>query len=217
MILAKVVSPTAIDNTAMVDMPRPDHETNQKLILASASPRRLDLLKQVGITPEDIIPAEVDETPTLGEKPSVLVARLAKLKAANVADSHKDAFILAADTIVACGNRVLGKAEDEKAARTSLKMLSGRRHNVYTAVSLIAPDGGSSHRTVKTTVTFKRLESAEIDFYIKSDEWRGKAGAYAIQGLAARFIGSINGSYSNVVGLPLMETLNMLKGRGYPL
>lgn len=190
---------------------------NQKLILASASPRRLDLLRQVGITPDEIIPAEIDETPTLGEKPRELATRLAKLKAREIAEKNPNCFVLASDTVVACGRRILEKARDHNEARRFLNLLSGRRHNVYTAVSLIAPDGGSSHRTVKTTVTFKRLESAEIDFYIKSDEWRGKAGAYAIQGLAARFIGSINGSYSNVVGLPLMETVNMLKGRGYPL
>ncbi len=192
-------------------------DNHQKLILASASPRRLDLLRQVGITPDDIIPAAIDETQIAGEKPRELATRLAKLKAGEIAKKNPDCFVLASDTVVACGRRILEKARDQNEARQFLSLLSGRRHNVYTAVSLIAPDGGNSHRTVKTTVTFKRLESAEIDFYIKSDEWRGKAGAYAIQGLAARFISSINGSYSNVVGLPLMETVNMLKGRGYPL
>lgn len=189
----------------------------RKFTLASASPRRLELLKQVGITPDKIIPAEIDETPHAGEKPAVLVARLARQKAEHVADNNQDAFILASDTIVACGKRILGKAENEEHAKAFLKLLSGRRHTVYTAVSLIAPNAKSSHCTVKTTVKFKRLDQAELDFYIQSDEWRGKAGAYAIQGLGARFIGSINGSYSNVVGLPLMETVNMLKGCGYPL
>ncbi len=189
----------------------------RKFILASASPRRLELFKQVGITPDDIIPAEIDETPHAYEKPAILVARLARQKAEHVAGHNQDAFILASDTIVACGNRILGKADNEEQARSFLKLLGGRKHTVYTAVSLISPDGKSSLRTVKTTVKFKRLDQTELDFYIGSDEWRGKAGAYAIQGLGARFIKSINGSYSNVVGLPLLETVNMLKGCGYPL
>lgn len=192
-------------------------ETAQKLILASASPRRLELLAQVGIIPDQIIPAEIDESPLKAEKPRVLAARLAHAKAIEVAKNNKDSFILASDTIVACGSRILGKAEDKSQAETFLKMLSGRRHNVFTAVTLIGPDGRASHKTVSTVVKFKNLEQADIDFYLCHDEWQGKAGAYAIQGLAARFIKGINGSYSNVVGLPLYEVVNMLKGRGYAL
>jgi len=188
----------------------------QYLILASASPQRLELLKQVGIVPGQIIPAQIDESPLKGEKPRALVTRLAREKAAEVARSHKDCFILASDTIVACGSRILGKASDRQEAETFLKMLSGRRHKVYTAVTLISPDGRASHKTVSTVVKFKNLDQADIDFYLGHDEWQGKAGGYVIQGLAARFIIGINGSYSNVVGLPLNEVVNMLKGRGYP-
>lgn len=192
-------------------------ETAQNLILASASPRRLELLAQVGIIPDQIIPAEIDEKPKEDEKPRALAARLAHEKAVEVAKSHKGSFILASDTIVACGNRILGKAGDKAEAETFLKMLSGRRHNVFTAVTLIGPDGGISQKTVSTVVKFKKLDQADINFYLSHDEWQGKAGGYAIQGLAARFIISINGSYSNVVGLPLHEVVNMLEGRGYAL
>jgi len=194
-------------------MSKPD----KSLILASASPRRLDLLRQIGITPDQIIPADIDETPHKDEKPAALAKRLCRLKAEKIAKDHQGDFILASDTIVACGNRILGKAEDREEARTFLKLLSGRRHNVYTGVCLIAPGGELSVKFVKTVVKFKTLDQNDIDFYLGHDEWQGKAGGYAIQGLAARFIRSINGSYSNVVGLPLFEVAGMLKGRGYPL
>ncbi|MBT5073686.1 MAG: septum formation protein Maf [Kordiimonadaceae bacterium] len=192
-------------------------QTGQNLILASASPRRLELLEQVGIIPAQIIPADIDESALKAEKPRALAARLASEKCAKVAKDNPNCFILASDTIVACGNRILGKARNEEEAAKFLKMLSGRRHNVYTGVTLISPDGKASHKTVCTAVKFKNLEMSEIDFYLSHDEWKGKAGGYAIQGLAARFIKGINGSYSNVVGLPLYETVSMLKGRGYPL
>ncbi len=184
------------------------------LILASASPRRLDLLGQVGIKPDEIIPADIDETPMVGESPRALAGRLAKGKAEEIAKDHPDSFVLASDTVVACGKRILGKANNKAEAEAFLKLLSGRRHSVYTGVSVIGPDA-SSHRVVKTVVKFKNLSAAEIADYLNLDEWRGKAGAYAIQGYAAQYISSINGSYSSVVGLPLMETVNMLKGCGY--
>ena len=192
-------------------------KAGQSLILASASPRRLELLKQVGIKPNHVIPADIDETPQKGEKPSALATRLSQHKAEKILEDHQGQFILASDTIVACGNRILGKAGDIDEARKFLTMLSGRRHNVYTGVCLISPDGKISQRTVATVVKFKALDQNDLDFYLEHDEWKGKAGAYAIQGLAARFIRGINGSYSNVVGLPLFETVNMLKGRGYEL
>jgi len=198
-------------------MSETEHVIKQKLILASASPRRLDLLKQIGITPDQIIPADVDETPLDGEKSTALAERLAQLKAEKIASDHPQSFILASDTVVACGNRILGKAKDKAEARKFLTLLSGRRHHVYTGVCLITPDGQISTKTVNTVVKFKNLDQSELDYYLSHDEWMGKAGGYAIQGIAARYIRAINGSYSNVVGLPLCEVTNMLKGRGYPL
>ncbi|MEZ5758658.1 MAG: nucleoside triphosphate pyrophosphatase [Emcibacteraceae bacterium] len=192
-------------------------QKDNHLILASASPRRLELLKQVGLTPDQIIPADIDETSFKTEKPASLVKRLCRLKAVKISESHKDCFILASDTVVACGNRLLEKAADKEQAENFLNLLSGRRHSVYTGICLISPDGKISTKTVKTVVKFKRLSREEINFYLSHDEWQGKAGGYAIQGLAAQFIVSINGSYSNVVGLPLFETVNLLKGHGYRL
>ncbi|MBT5187911.1 MAG: septum formation protein Maf [Kordiimonadaceae bacterium] len=198
-------------------MSKIEHVIKHNLILASASPRRLELLKQIGITPDQIMPADVDETPLANEKPNVLASRLACLKANKIALNHPQNFILASDTVVACGNRILGKAKDVEEARKFLTLLSGRRHHVYTGVCLITPDNKISIKTVNTVVKFKNLDQSELDFYLNQDEWMGKAGAYAIQGIAARYIRAINGSYSNVVGLPLCEVTNMLKGRGYPL
>ncbi len=195
-------------------MSQKGHASNQKLILASASPRRLELLNQVGITPDQIVPADIDETPVKGEKPMALAGRLARMKAEKISESFGNDFVLASDTIVACGRRILGKAATTQEAEKFLTLLSGRRHSVYTGVLLISPNG-VSHKTIKTVVKFKHLDKSEIDSYLSHDEWKGKAGAYAIQGIAAQFIISINGSYSNVVGLPLNETVNMLKGQGY--
>ncbi|PCI43302.1 MAG: septum formation protein Maf [Alphaproteobacteria bacterium] len=187
------------------------------LILASASPRRLDLLAQIGITPNQIIPAHIDENPHPDELPRHLSHRLAMEKAAAVARKQPKFYILAADTVVALGRRILGKASTIEEARKYLCLLSGRRHKVYSGISLITPQGKQISRVVTTTVIFKRLSSADLDHYLSHNEWQGKAGAYAIQGLAARFVKGINGSYSNVVGLPLYETANMLQGNGYAL
>jgi septum formation protein len=188
-----------------------------RLVLASASPRRLDLLRQFGIAPDVVDPADIDETPSKGELPAAYVVRLAEAKARAVAPRHPGAFVLAADTVVACGRRILPKAEDEGTARACLALLSGRRHRVHGGVALIAPDGRLSTRRVESRVAIKRLSDAEIAAYIASGEWRGKAGGYAIQGRAAAFVAWLSGSYSNVVGLPLFETAQLLAGRGYRL
>ena len=187
------------------------------LVLASASPRRRDLLHQIGIVPDVIDPADIDETPKKGELPPAHVVRLAEAKAHAVAPRHLGAFVLAADTVVACGRRILPKAEDEATARACLAMLSGRRHRVYGGVALIPPAGEIATRRVLSMVAFKRLSTAEVEAYIASGEWHGKAGGYAIQGHAAALISWISGSYSNVVGLPLFETAQLLAGRGYRL
>ncbi len=185
------------------------------LVLASASPRRLELLRQIGIVPDRVDPADIDETPTRGELPAAHVVRLAETKARAVERRHPGAFILAADTIVACGRRILPKAEDEMTARACLTLLSGRRHRVYGGVALMTPSGEIAIRRVVSHVSMKRLSEAELDAYLTSGEWRGKAGGYAIQGCAAAFIPWLAGSYSNVVGLPLFETAQLLAGRLY--
>jgi len=186
------------------------------LVLASASPRRLDLLAQIGIVPAEILPADIDETPTAAELPRAHAARLAAAKARAVAARRPGAFVLAADTVVACGRRILPKAEDEATARRCLDLLGGRRHRVYGGLALIDPAGRLRERVVVTAVTFKRLDTRETAAWFARGEWRGKAGGYAIQGLAAAFVSNINGSYSNVVGLPLHETAMLLHGAGYP-
>ena len=180
------------------------------LILASASPRRRDLLEQVGIIPAKIAPVDVDETPQQNEKPLQYVKRLAAEKARAAAKKHKASQILAADTIVTAGAKILGKPSDKAEAEKFLTLLSGRRHRVITSVAVISPKGQLSQRTVTTIVSFKRLTGQEINWYLESDEWQGKAGAYAIQGKAGAFVKRINGSYTNVVGLPLTETLALL-------
>lgn len=185
------------------------------LVLASASPRRLELLKQVGISPAEISPAEIDETPLKDELPRHLAERLAQGKAMAVAESHQGKFILAADTVVACGRRVLPKAETEAQARVCLKLLSGRRHRVYGGLCIITPEGKIRTRLCESIVTFKRLSASETETYIRSNEWHGKAGGYAIQGLAASYISFLQGSYSNVVGLSLYDTMQMLEGNGF--
>ncbi len=190
-----------------------------RLVLASASPRRLALLAQIGVTPDEVIAADVDETPLKKETPRAHALRLAVAKAEAV--KVKDALVLAADTVVAVGRRILPKAETEAEARACLALLSGRTHRVYTAV-VVRRVGKKSRleaggplirsRLVETRVAFKVLSKSEIEAYIASGEWRGKAGGYAVQGLASRYIASIVGSYSAVVGLPLFETANLLEG-----
>jgi septum formation protein len=181
------------------------------LVLASASPRRLDLLRQVGLEPAEIDPADLDETPAARELPRAYALRMARSKLAVVAPRHPGAVVLAADSVVVCSRRILPKAETEAEARVCLGRLSGRRHRVLGAVAVGFPDGTVRTRLVETIVRFKRLEPAELDDYLKSGEWRGKAGGYAIQGRAARFVDFLSGSYSNVVGLPLFETVQLLK------
>jgi len=186
-----------------------------KLILASASPRRVDLLKQVGIVADDIFPANIDEAPLKGELPRDMALRLALGKAQAVFKKQEDAFILAADTVVACGRRILDKAENIDDAKKYLTLLSGRRHHVYGGVVLICPDGKILSRVCDTVVKFKRLSPNEISEYLDSGEWEGKAGGYAIQGRCASYIKFIQGSYSNVVGLSLYDTMRILESSGY--
>jgi septum formation protein len=185
------------------------------LVLASASPRRLDLLRQVGIEPDRIDPADIDESPRRGELPGPHALRLSREKAEAVARRHPGAFVLGADTVVGVGRRILPKAEDEASARRCLTLLSGRRHRVHGGVSLVDPQGRLRSRTVETIVAFKRLSDADLAAYLASEEWHGKAGAYAIQGKAARLVRWLSGSYSNVVGLPLFETAALLDGAGW--
>jgi septum formation protein len=185
------------------------------LILASASPRRLDLLRQVGIEPDRVQPAEVDESVQGAELPQVYARRVAWAKLDAVAGAEKEAFVLAADTVVALGRRILPKAETEEEAERCLALLSGRRHRVLGAICLQAPNGERRHRLVTTQVAFKRLSAEETAAYLESGEWRGKAGGYAIQGRAAAFIPWINGSYPNVVGLAVAETVGLLRGLGW--
>jgi septum formation protein len=185
------------------------------LVLASASPRRLALLAQIGIVPDHIIPPNIDEAPMHGELPRDYARRLALAKADAVA--MPEAFVLAADTVVTAGRCILPKTECEPEARRCLKVLSGRRHRVITGLLLRAPNGRSSERVVQSVVTFTRLAPQQIEDYLTSGEWLGKAGGYAIQGKAAAFIPFLSGSYSNVVGLPLFETAQLLRGLGYRL
>lgn len=187
------------------------------LVLASASPRRRDLLAQIGIQPTEIRAADLDETPLKAELPRVLAARLSRAKAEAMAKQRPDALVLAADTVVALGRRILPKAESDAEVRRCLNLLSGRRHRVLTGLCLIHPDGRTVSRTVETLLRFKRLDDAEIAAYLRCGEGLGKAGGYAIQGRAAVFVAWLGGSYSNVVGLPLAETAQLLRGFGYPL
>lgn len=189
-----------------------------ELVLASKSPRRLALLAQAGITPDHVVPAALDEAVLKGETPREHALRLAIEKARAAADRHAtQAFILAADTVVACGRRILPKAESDSEVRACLSLLSGRRHQVLTAVALLTPDGRLRTRLALTRVSFRRLDAAHIAQYIESREGLGKAGGYAIQGRAETFVKDISGSYSNVVGLPLAATVALLEGAGFPL
>lgn len=189
--------------------------SDERLVLASASPRRLELLAQIALSPAIVDGADIDEAPLPRELPARHALRLAAAKAQAVAPRHHGAFVLAADTVVACGRRILPKPETAQAARAALALLSGRRHRVHGAIAVVTPDGRLATRRVESIVTFKRLTPGEIADYIATGEWRGKAGGYAIQGIAARFVRHLSGSYSNVVGLPLHETVALLAGQGY--
>lgn len=194
-----------------------------KLVLASASPRRLALLQQAGIEPDALLPADVDETPLKNESPKELAKRLSRAKAevarktARNRDDLKDSYILSADTVVVAGGRILPKAEVVDEAAGCLRLLSGRAHRVYTSVCLVTPKDSFREKFVETRVRFKRLSREEFERYLSSGEWRGKAGGYAIQGLAGTFVVKLVGSYTNVVGLPLYESVALLDGEGYPV
>jgi septum formation protein len=194
-----------------------------KLVLASGSPRRLALLAQIGLEPDALMPAEVDETPERGELPRTLAIRLAREKAEKVIervrDNHdlRDAYILGADTVVAVGRRILPKPDLLEEASACLRLLSGRTHRVYSGVCMVTPRGSVRTRLVESRVRFKRLSSLDLESYLASGEWRGKAGGYAIQGLAGSFVVKLVGSYPNVVGMPLFETATMLMGEGFPI
>ncbi|HLN07861.1 MAG TPA: Maf-like protein [Xanthobacteraceae bacterium] len=194
-----------------------------KLVLASGSPRRLALLNQAGIEPDSLIPCELDEIPHKGELPRALATRLARAKASaaleavRIDEQLRGAFIIAGDTVVAVGRRILPKAEMLDEAAQCLRLLSGRNHRVYSSVCLVTPKEAFRQRLVETRVRFKRLSKEDLDAYLASGEWRGKAGGYAIQGLGGSFVVKIVGSYTNVVGLPLQETIALLDGEGYPV
>ena len=195
----------------------PVEDGSRRLILATASSRRLALVRQAGIEPDAVSPTDIDETPRKGELPRPLAVRLAREKATACAERTPGDFVLAADTVVAVGRRILPKAEEREEADACLRLLSGRAHRVYTAVCLVVPDGRVRERLVETRVAFKRLSSEETSAYLASGEWQGKAGGYGIQGLAGTFVLQIVGSYSSVVGLPLYETVSLLGGEGYPV
>jgi nucleoside triphosphate pyrophosphatase len=194
-----------------------------KLVLASGSPRRLGLLNQAGIEPDSLLPAEIDEMPMKGELPRALATRLARakadaaLQAVRLDEELRGSFIIAADTVVAVGRRIMPKAEMLDEAAACLRLLSGRNHRVYSAVCLVTPKESFRQRLVETRVRFKRLSKEELEAYLASGEWRGKAGGYAIQGLAGAFVVKVVGSYTNVVGLPLQEAVALLSGEGYPV
>jgi septum formation protein len=194
-----------------------------KLVLASASPRRLALLEQAGITPDALRPATIDESVTKGEVPRHIVRRLARAKAEAAKrlirgdKDYEKAFVLAADTVVAVGRRVVGKAELEHEAGDALRMLRGRAHRVHTAICLLTPDDRWRERVVETRIRFRNLSNEEIGNYLASGEWKGKAGGYAIQGIAGSFVVKLVGSYTNVVGLPLTEVVSLLQGEGFPV
>ncbi len=191
------------------------------LVLASGSPRRLELLQQVGIEPARLLATDVDETPERSEHPRSLAKRLSKAKALAAYEAlaargeTKDTFVLGADTVVSLGRQVVPKAEIAEDAVTNLRLLSGRSHRVFTGVCVVTPGGKARQRLVETRIRFKRLSRDDIERYVESGEWQGKAGGYAIQGLAGAFVVRLVGSYSNVVGLPLYETLSLLTGEGF--
>jgi septum formation protein len=194
-----------------------------KLVLASGSPRRLALLNQAGIEPDSLQPAAIDEIPLKGELPRALANRLAREKAqvalasVKIDEALRGSYIVAADTVVAVGRRIMPKADMLEDAAACLRLLSGRNHRVYTGICLVTPKEAFRQRLVETRVRFKRLSGEDLEAYLASGEWRGKAGGYAIQGLAGTFVVKMVGSYTNVVGLPLYETLSLLLGEGYPV
>ena len=194
-----------------------------KLVLASGSPRRLSLLNQAGIEPDSLQPTEVDEIPIKGELPRALANRLARSKAqaalasVRISEELRGSYILAADTVVAVGRRIMPKADMLEDAAACLRLLSGRNHRVYTGICLVTPKESFRQRLVETRVRFKRLSNEDLEGYLASGEWRGKAGGYAIQGLAGTFVVKMVGSYTHVVGLPLYETMSLLSGEGYPV
>ena len=194
-----------------------DPVERKRLVLASASPRRLDLLARIGVVPDAVAPADIDESVPKGELPREHAVRLACEKAAAVAEREGDALVLAADTVVAVGRRILPKVEDEATLRACMKLLSGRRHRVMTGVALAEPGKPVRSRLVETIIAIKRLSDEEIDYYAGHGEWHGKAGGYALQGYGEVYVRYIAGSWSNVVGLPVGETRLMLKAAGYPL
>lgn len=194
----------------MAGMNEPVH-----LVLASASPRRLELLRRIGVNPDEVRPADVDEAEIPGETPRQLAERLARTKASAL--NAGNSIVLGSDTVVAVGRRILPKTESKESARDCLQLLSGRGHRVWTGVAILGPNEKLASRVVETRVSFKRLSPAEIDAYIASGEWRGKAGGYGIQGMAEAFVMRLVGSYSGVMGLPLYETANLLRGFGYPV
>jgi septum formation protein len=187
------------------------------LALASASPRRLDLLRQLGLVPDRVAPADIDETPQRDERPGQLALRLAVQKGEAARGGVAGMFVISADTVVAVGRRILPKAETVEEARACLRLLSGRKHDVLTGVAVFAPDGRRASRLVEARVALKRLSHVDVEGYIGSEEWRGKAGGYAIQGQAGGFVTGISGSYSAIVGLPLYETAALLEGVGFPI
>ncbi|MGO9170751.1 MAG: Maf-like protein [Rhodomicrobium sp.] len=232
MILPKDASHIVSSRVAAIRSPRGEDarhpsaarsSARQQLVLASASSRRLALLEQVGIEPDALRPASIDETPKKGEPPRTYAQRLARSKALTAKERLErepdlaGAFVLAADTVVSVSRRIIGKPEYLNEAAAALQTLSGRSHRVFTSVCLITDKGAVRVRTVETRVRFKRLAREEIDSYLASGEWRGKAGGYAIQGIAGAFVQKIVGSYSNVVGLPLIEVVQLLTGEGFPV
>lgn len=188
-----------------------------QLVLASASPRRLELLAQINIIPDAVMPADINEDPHPAELPRLYAERMAREKLAAIIPQAKDSFCLAADTVVACGRRILGKPQDAEEARQFLTLLGGRRHRVLTSIAVKSPQGQIVERISTSHVKLNRLDDAALEAYIKSGEWQGKAGGYGIQGLAAQHVAWIEGSYTGIVGLPLFETAQVLRGLGWPL
>ncbi|MXP62771.1 septum formation protein Maf [Roseomonas sp. M0104] len=205
----------ALEAAAAEAAPSPSAPARPPLVLASGSPRRLDLLRRIGVVPARVRPPEIDESPLGQELPRQLATRLSAAKARAVMAAEPAALVLAADTVVGAGRRILPKAETEAEARACLALLSGRRHRVYTGVALGLPDGRLLTRLVESIVTFQRLTPAQVEAYIAGGEWRGKAGGYTIQESAEAFVRFLSGSHSNVVGLPLHETAQLLRGIGW--